>query len=222
MADQQFEHDILTIEEVAQHLRVSERTVYDWAQKGQIPCGKIGTTWRFKRNEIERWIDQRLGGLKPQMGASSVRIGAILAPNRVVFPEVNRKKVVLDRLVAAIASAPEVRAPERLQEEITRREDLMSTGIGFGVGVPHVRIDSVDDLVMAVALCPQGIEDYESLDQEPIKVVCMIAAARDQHGKYIRTLAAISRLLKHPAFRERLLDCTTPDKAYELLVTEGE
>ena len=40
--------DILTIEEVAKYLRVSERTVYDWAQKGEIPSGKIGTVWRFK------------------------------------------------------------------------------------------------------------------------------------------------------------------------------
>jgi len=41
--------DILTIEEVAKYLRVSERTVYDWAQKGEIPSGKIGTVWRFKK-----------------------------------------------------------------------------------------------------------------------------------------------------------------------------
>ena len=48
------DHEILTIEEVAQYLRVSERTVYDWANKGDIPCGKLGTTWRFKRTEVER------------------------------------------------------------------------------------------------------------------------------------------------------------------------
>ena len=45
--------DILTIEEVAKYLRVSDRTVYDWAQKGEIPAGKIGTVWRFKKSEVE-------------------------------------------------------------------------------------------------------------------------------------------------------------------------
>ena len=49
--------DILTIEEVAKYLRVSERTVYDWAQKGEIPSGKIGTVWRFKKSEIEKWVN---------------------------------------------------------------------------------------------------------------------------------------------------------------------
>ena len=51
------EEDILTIEEVAKYLRVSERTVYDWAQKGEIPSGKIGTVWRFRKADIERWIN---------------------------------------------------------------------------------------------------------------------------------------------------------------------
>ena len=52
--------DILTIEEVAKYLRVSERTVYDWAQKGEIPAGKIGTVWRFKKSEVENWVNARL------------------------------------------------------------------------------------------------------------------------------------------------------------------
>jgi PTS system nitrogen regulatory IIA component len=56
--------DILTIEEVAKYLRVSERTVYDWAQKGEIPAGKIGTVWRFKKSEIERWVNERLSSNK--------------------------------------------------------------------------------------------------------------------------------------------------------------
>ena len=58
------EDDILTIEEVAKYLRVSERTVYDWAQKGEIPSGKIGTVWRFKKGDIERWVNERLSASK--------------------------------------------------------------------------------------------------------------------------------------------------------------
>ena len=53
-------HDIMTVKEVADYLRVSERTIYDWATKGHIPCGKLGTTWRFKRAEIEQWVNRRL------------------------------------------------------------------------------------------------------------------------------------------------------------------
>ena len=52
--------EIMTIEEVASYLKVSERTVYEWAQKGDLPGGKIGTTWRFKSSDIEKWINDRL------------------------------------------------------------------------------------------------------------------------------------------------------------------
>ena len=55
-------HEIMTIEEVAAYLRVSERTVYEWAQKGDLPGGKIGTTWRFKSADIEKWVNDRLKG----------------------------------------------------------------------------------------------------------------------------------------------------------------
>ena len=52
------EDTILTIEEVANYLRVSDRTVYDWAQRGEIPAGKIGTVWRFKKSEVEQWVNR--------------------------------------------------------------------------------------------------------------------------------------------------------------------
>ena len=80
------EDDILTIEEVAKYLRVSERTVYDWAQKGEIPSGKIGTVWRFKKSEIEKWVNDRLSsGSKSTTANQAVQIRNILSPDRIVY-----------------------------------------------------------------------------------------------------------------------------------------
>jgi len=90
--------DILTIEEVARYLRVSERTVYDWAQKGEIPSGKIGTVWRFKKSEIERWVNERLSSNRPASVFSVVQIQNILSPDRILFLNHSRKR---DSLVVA-------------------------------------------------------------------------------------------------------------------------
>ena len=80
------EDDILTIEEVAKYLRVSERTVYDWAQKGEIPSGKIGTVWRFKKSEIEKWVNDRLSsGSKPVIPGEQVQVKNILSPDIIIF-----------------------------------------------------------------------------------------------------------------------------------------
>lgn len=51
--------EILTLPEVAQLLKVAEKTVYSMAQKGQLPAFKVGGQWRFKRVDIDQWIEQR-------------------------------------------------------------------------------------------------------------------------------------------------------------------
>ena len=77
--------DILTLEEVAKYLRVSERTIYDCAQKGEIPAGKIRTAWRFKKSEIDKWVNERLSSnnLNPQI--NPIQAQSILSLHRVIF-----------------------------------------------------------------------------------------------------------------------------------------
>ena len=53
--------EILTLPEVAQLLKVAEKTVYTLAQKGQLPAFKVGGQWRFQRVDIDRWIEQQKG-----------------------------------------------------------------------------------------------------------------------------------------------------------------
>jgi len=211
-------HEIMTIEEVAAYIRVSERTVYDWAQKGELPGGKLGTTWRFKREDVENWVNSRLS-TKPASGG--VTSSAVLTVERVVLLDAADKKTVLTRLVDLLAETPFVKNRDALLKGIMDREELMSTGIGFGIGVPHVRIDSVTDLVMSVAVCKKPIADYSSLDGEPVQIVCMLAARSDQHTKYIRTLSSISSRLKDPAIRAEIIATDDPAFIYKLL-TESE
>ncbi len=97
----------------------------------------------------------------------------------------------------------------------------MSKGIGFGLGVPHVRIDSLTDMVMAVAVCKHPIPDYSSLDNQPVQIVCMLAARSDQHTKYIRTLSAVSNCLKDVTARKAIIESDDPAFIYSQL-TVGE
>lgn len=211
--------EILTIEEVAAYLRVSERTVYDWANKGQIPCGKLGTSWRFKRDDVSRWVDERLSARRLTSEATrSVLLGDIVTADRVLLLEAGSKQQALETLIGSLANAPQVKDASALRREIFYREELMSTGIGSGVAVPHVRLDSVTDLVMAVGLSAEPIADYESLDHEPVRLVFMVAARGDQHAQYLKTLSALSTLVKDATMREALLGATDSEAAYRILV----
>jgi len=208
--------ELMTVEEVAEYLRVSPKTVYDWAQKGRIPAGKIGNTWRFRRKDVEEWVARRLG---PARGGffPSLAVRDVLSPERILIIESGTKRDVLLRLIEALASSPAVRDREELERAIFEREELMSTGIGLGVAVPHARLASIQEPVMAVAVCRTSIADYESLDGQPVQLVVMIAAGRDQHAAYIRLLAEISRRIKDAALRERILAARSPEEIYDLL-----
>ena len=212
--------EIMTIEELAEYLRVSERTIYDWAQKGDIPCGKLGTVWRFKRSEIERWVDARLGASKKAQLPTIVSLSDVLSVDRVLLLDQTCKKDVLTALADRLAGAREVRDREELVREIFNREQLMSTGIGSGIGVPHVRLASISNTVMAMGVCRSPLEDYEALDGLPVQIVCMIAAGRDQHAKHIRILAAIAQRMKDESLKQRIAQAKSPEVVYALMTGE--
>lgn len=213
--------EILTIEEVAKYLRVSERTVYEWAQKGEIPAGKFGSSWRFKCSEIRRWADERLGMKDYNLPAKPLFIRDILTPERVVILKGSKKNEVLEELIKCLSTAPEVKNKDELTLAIFHRENLMSTGIGLGIAVPHVRLESVKDLVMAIGISRSGIADYESLDGQPVDIICMIAAGKYQHAKHLKALAAISACLKNESLRQLLLSASDSESIYDIMVNGG-
>ncbi|MCL2232909.1 MAG: PTS sugar transporter subunit IIA [Treponema sp.] len=210
--------DILTIDEVAKYLRVSERTVYDWAQRGEIPSGKIGTVWRFKKTELERWVNERLSvnKLTPQSG--NIHLESILSPDRIVLLNFSAKRDALLALVDNISTSPQVKNKQELAQEILKREDLMSTAIGRGIAIPHIRLSSITDLVVSVGISQTDIIDFQALDDEPVRLLFMIAAATSQHAYYLQTLSFFSSRLKNHELRNALIAAATPQEAYAILV----
>ncbi len=214
--------DILTIEEVARYLRVSERTVYDWAQKGEIPSGKIGTVWRFKKTEIERWVNERLSSNRSSSVFTAVQIQNILSPDRILFLNYAKKRDALVSLAENLAGSTQIKSRQELVAEILRREDLMSTAIGRGIAIPHVRLSSVTDLVVSVGVSQVDIIDFQSLDDVPVRLLFMIAAAYNQHAYYLQTLSFFSSKLKNNLLRSALVAAKTPQEVYTLLISQDE
>ncbi len=213
------EDDILTIEEVAKYLRVSERTVYDWAQKGEIPSGKIGTVWRFKKSEVEKWVNDRLSSSSRSLRMDIPhQVKSILSPERIVFLNHQTKHDALVELSQNLATAPQIKDAKELEEEILKREELMSTAIGRGIAIPHVRLSSVTDLVVSVGISRADIIDFQPLDDTPVRLLFMIAAAYNQHSYYLQTLSFFSARLKNQELRDALLAAQTPLEAYNLLI----
>ncbi len=212
-------NEIMTIEEVADYLRISERTVYEWAKKGEIPCGKIGTSWRFKRSEIQKWVDRRLRRPSITTHPFSISLSRVLSAQRCIILKGAGKFEALNEMIDVLATAPQISNKEELVEAIFSRERLMSTGIGLGIGLPHVRLASVSDIVMAFGVSRKPFADYESLDREPVRIIAMIAAGENQHAEHLRLLSHISTRLKHPETRESLVEARDAEEIYRIITT---
>jgi PTS system nitrogen regulatory IIA component len=209
--------DILTLGEVAKYLKVSERTVDEWAQKGEIPAGKIGTVWRFKKSELEEWVNERLSANKHNLQNENIHPEVFFSTDRVIFLNHSSKRDALYAMIENISTAPQIKNRQELTQEILRREDLMSTAIGRGIAIPHVRLSSISDMVVSVGLSQVDINDFQTLDDEPVRLLFMIAAAYNQHAKYLQTLSFFAARLKNSGLRSALLASKSAQEAYEIL-----
>lgn len=118
-----------------------------------------------------------------------------LSAGRILFLDGKQEKAeVLNALIDALAEVPEIGTCDDLAWGIFHREGLMSTGIGNGIATPHYRLTTLEDTLMAAAVVPDGIKDYETLDAQPVRLVFMIVAGKKQKTIHIRILAEISRL----------------------------
>lgn len=141
----------------------------------------------------------------------TISLENIIPPERVTVLESTDKQGALRELANTIAQADEVRDADRLLEAIFEREKIMSTGIGLGIAIPHAKIPSVTEFVVALGKSPKGIE-FNSLDGKPVHFVVMIAGPDNQQERYLQLLARITLKLKDAGVRRRLGEAVQVDE----------
>ena len=142
-----------------------------------------------------------------------------LTPERVTVLTGTTKADALQELIDVIVASNGVKGDE-LAKEVWKREELMSTGIGNGLAIPHVRLAGVKHASIAVGVSAEGIADYESLDKKPVHIIVMIVAAAGEHETYIRLLAKVADVLKEEDFRQAVVAAGDPAEIHRIL-TEG-
>ena len=154
--------------------------------------------------------------------SSDVQLSQVLTPQRVLVLHTATKADALRALADCLAAAAEVQDGEALREGIFYREQLMSTGIGMGIAVPHVRLESVSAPVMAAGMCRTPIADYESLDGVPIRLIFMIAAGKFQHVEHLRLLSSLSLRIKNETLRDALIAAPDTLTFYQTLIRQED
>ncbi|MNP18609.1 PTS system mannose-specific EIIBCA component [compost metagenome] len=106
---------------------------------------------------------------------------------------------------------------EQYVQAVLTREESSSTGIGFGVAIPHGKANGVTRASLAFARLSEPTE-WQSLDDEPVKIVFMIAVPAENVGnEHLQILVSLSRKLIHEEFRDSLLQAQTAEEVIEIL-----
>jgi len=151
-----------------------------------------------------------------------MKITEILPPELVIAAlQGDSKDRVLRELAERMAALhPEIDA-NRLIEVLWDRERLGSTGIADGIAIPHGKLPGLRSVVAAFGRHPRGV-DFQSLDGNPTKLFFLLVAPEDSVGLHLKALARVSRLLKEPSFRERLITAANEDELYRIIREEDD
>ncbi len=130
------------------------------------------------------------------------------------------KNSVLKELVEPLAKRTGLPA-ETLQNVLIEREQLGSTGIGGGIGIPHGKMKLLTDLLVGFGLSRPGV-DFESIDGRPTHIFFLLLTPENSTGSHLKLLARISRLLKNDLFKRQLLNATDRDEIYRIIRENDE
>jgi PTS system nitrogen regulatory IIA component len=148
----------------------------------------------------------------------------LLSADRVAIERVSAKAgnftkpqaiALLSRLLASGTGL----SPESIDQVLSEREQLQSTGIGEGVAIPHGAMAQLDKQCAALLVVPDGVE-FQAIDGDKVTLLFAVIGPKRATGEHLKTLARVSRLLRNKAFRDRLILAPGAGTAYDLIATE--
>jgi len=118
------------------------------------------------------------------------------------------KEAVIEELVNLAAASNMVKDRDQLLADIREREELVTTGVGYGVAFPHAKTRSVKGIVIAFGRSDKGI-DFDAMDHKPVNLFFLIAAPEDAIGAHLNVMARLSFLMKAVENRQKLMEATS-------------
>ncbi len=148
-----------------------------------------------------------------------MNLGDILSLETIVpdLKSANRWDAI-DELIQNLVSNARIRPQDRdaIIAVVKKRESSMSTGIGFGIGIPHASTDLIQEVVGAMGRSITGI-DFDALDNQPVNLGMLFLVPQGQFQKHLHTLANIAKLLHIKEFRQELEQAADAAAMYEII-----
>ena len=151
-------------------------------------------------------------------------LGDILGPEQIIpdLQATNRWEAI-DELINNLVTTNKIKAEHReaVAAVVKKRESSMSTGIGFGIGIPHASTDLIYEVVGALGRSGKGV-NFDALDNQPVNLVMLFLVPQGQFQKHLHTLANIAKLLHKAEFRQALEQAPGADAMLQIIREQGK
>lgn len=150
-------------------------------------------------------------------------LGDILSPEQ-INPDLqaSNRWEAIDELIGRLVQSDKIKPEHReaITTVVKKRESSMSTGIGFGIGIPHASTDLIYEVVGAFGRSKKGIQ-FDALDNKPVTLVMLFLVPQGQFQKHLHTLAKIAKLLHKKEFRQALEEAPDAKAMFEIIKQES-
>lgn len=136
-------------------------------------------------------------------------------PELVLFLETDHLDETLQQMVHYVYKKLNFKDEEQFLKAIKKREQIVSTGIGMGIAIPHAKLSSLNQFFIVIGILKKGV-DWHSLDQSPVKIVFMIGGPDDKQMEYLQILSNLTHFVKNEEIRKKLLSLKQPSAIVEL------
>src|SRR5205085_550280 len=153
----------------------------------------------------------------------SMNLGDILSPALVISEmQASNRWEAIDELINKLVDTGKIKPESRDQiaAVVKKRETSMSTGIGFGIGIPHASTDLIYEVVGAFGRSKMGV-NFDALDNQPVKLVMLFLVPQGQFQKHLHTLANIAKLLHKDDFRQALEQASDAEAMLGIIRDQG-
>jgi mannitol/fructose-specific phosphotransferase system IIA component (Ntr-type) len=127
---------------------------------------------------------------------------------------------VINQLIDVLVRTKKIRPEdhEAVRKAVKDREASKSTGIGYGIALPHASVPCIQDVVAAFGRPPQGI-DFQALDNQPVTMCLLFLTPQGQFQKHLLTLSIFARLLSNKENRQKLETARTAEEILAIFRT---
>jgi mannitol/fructose-specific phosphotransferase system IIA component (Ntr-type) len=141
----------------------------------------------------------------------------LLTPDRIRIPlDATTKDGLLRELVDIVAAGESAEAHADVLRAVQEREAVLSTGIGYGIAIPHGKSSAVPELRLAAGRTKEPV-DYDALDGKPVKLLFLLVGPETEAGPHIKALSRISRIVRLDSVRARLSEATSVEEFLRIL-----